>query len=79
MRDVEQFMEGYRTHTLHKLQPYKFKRRAILSPKPRVIIAVDLADMKPLSRFNRGHNYILVCNDAFSRYTKALPLKRNDG
>lgn len=79
MRDVEQFMEDYRTHTLHKLQPYKFKRRAILSPKPRVIIAVDLADMKALPRFNKGHNYILVCIDAFSRYTKALPLKSKDG
>lgn len=34
--------------------------------------------MKELSRFNRGHNYILVCVDAFSRYAKALPLKRKD-
>lgn len=79
MRDVEQFMEGCRTHTLHKIQPRKFKRRAILSPKPRVIIAADLADMRELSRFNKGYNYILVCIDAFSRYAKALPLKRKDG
>ena len=72
-------MEDSRTYTLHRLQPKKFKRRGILSPKPRVIVAADLADMRVLSRYNQGQNYILVCIDAFSRYAKALPLRRKDG
>ena len=79
MKDVKKFMEGCRTYTLHKLQPKKFQRRTVLSPKPRVIIAADLADMRELSRFNRGVNYILICIDTFSRYARAVPLKRKDG
>ena len=79
LQDVKKFMEGCRCYTLHKLQPKNFQRRAILSPKPRVIIAADLADMRELSRFNKGYKYILVCIDTFSRYAKALPLKRKDG
>lgn len=79
LKQIQRFLEDSRAYTLHKLQPKKFKRRAILSPKPRVIIAADLADMRILSRYNNGHNYILVCIDVFSRFAKALPLKRKDG
>ena len=78
LKDVQSFLEDSRAYTLHRLQPKKFKRRAILSPKPRVIIAADLADMRILSRFNEGYNYILVCIDVFSRYAKCLPLRRKD-
>ena len=78
LKDVEKFMQDSRTYTLHKLQPKKFKRRAILSPKPRVILGADLADMRLLAKYNRGYNYILVCIDIFSRYAKAIPLKRKD-
>ena len=77
-KDVQRFLEDSRAYTLHKLQPKKFKRRAILSPKPRVIMAADLADMKVLAPFNHGVKYILVCVDAFSRYAKCLPLTRKD-
>ncbi len=77
LKDVQKFLEDSRAYTLHKLQPKKIKR-AILSPKPRVIIAADLADMKVLAQFNRGVKYILVCVDVFSRYAKCLPLMRKD-
>ena len=77
-KDVHRFLEDSRAYTLHKLQPKKFKRRSILSPKPRVILAADLADMRVLSRYNKGYNYILVCIDAFSRFAKALALRRKD-
>lgn len=79
IRVVKRFMEDSKRYTLHKLQPQKIKRREILSPKPRVIIAADVADMSELSRFDRGNKYILVCIDTFSRYVKAQPLKRKDG
>lgn len=78
LKDVQRFLEDSRAYTLHKLQPKKFKRRAILSPKPRVIMAADLADMKVLASFNHGVKYILVCVDVFSRYAKCLPLMRKD-
>ena len=78
LKDVQRFLEDSRAYTLHKLQPKNFKRRAILSPKRRVIIAEDLPDMRVLSRFNDGYNYILVCIDVFSRYAKCLPLRRKD-
>lgn len=54
MRGVKKFMEVSRPYTLHKLQPKRFRRKSILCPKPRVIIAADLADMKELSRLNKG-------------------------
>ena len=77
-KDVDLFLRTSRAYTLHRLQPKRFRRRSILSPKPRVILAADIADMRHLARYNEGFKYLLVCIDAFSRFATALPLRRKD-
>ena len=77
-KDVLYFLRKNRTYTLHKQSRKKFKRRQILSPKPGVILASDVAEMRPLAKYNHGVNYILVFVDAFSRYAQAIPSKRKD-
>ena len=78
LEDVQNFLEGQRTYTLQRLTRKKFARNPILSPKPRVILAADLAEMRPYARYNRGVNYLLVCVDTFSRYARVSPCKRKD-
>ncbi|XP_064110355.1 uncharacterized protein LOC135218138 [Macrobrachium nipponense] len=53
-----------------------FERRKIIAPIPKVIISCDLTDMGKLARYNDGYKYIAVFIDVFSRYVKAVPLKK---
>ena len=39
----------------------------------------DLIDMQSLKRFNRGHKYILVVVNNFSKFTYVEPLKTKGG
>ena len=78
LKDVHSFLRKNRTYTLHRQSRKKFKRRQILSPKPSVILASDIAEMRPLAKYNNGINYILVFVDAFSRYAQVIPSKRKD-
>ena len=76
---VKEFLDGQTSYTLHKVTLKKFRRRRILSPKPKVIASCDLADMSNLARHNKGFRYILVVIDVFSRFLQVVPLKRKDG
>ena len=77
-KDVKLFLAGQDAHTLHKVTAKHFRRRKILSPKPKVIISADLADMTKLSKQNYGYRYIVVFIDVFSRYLDAYPLKKKN-
>ena len=77
--DVSEYMRGNKTYTLHKLQPKKFLRRKILSSRPRIILSMDLADMRKLKKANNNIAYLLVVIDVFSRYMGVYPLKKKDG
>ena len=77
-KDVKLFLAGQDAHTLHKVTTKHFRRRKILSPKPKVIISADLADMTKLSKQNYGYRYIVVFIDVFSRYLDAYPLKKKN-
>lgn len=76
LKDVKTFLAGKDSYTLHKITPKRFKRRKMIAPAPKVIISCDLADMQSLARYNFGFRYILFCIDIFSRYVKALPIKK---
>ena len=53
-----------------------FKIRTTLSPLPiaRLFERVSLDLVGPLTRTRRGHEYMVVCIDAFSKYIIAAPL-----
>ena len=78
LKDVKSFLSEQNAHTLHKITRKKFRRRPILSPKPKVIVAIDLIDVRNLARENKGYKYIVVFIDTFSRFTTVKPIKKKD-
>ena len=78
LKDVKNYLKSKDAYTLHKITKKKFPRRMMIAPKPGVIISCDLADVRELSRYNKGVKYLLVCIDIFSRFAKVLPLKQKN-
>ena len=52
---------------LHKPVIRKFKKRKVYSSFRDNIWGVDLADMQPLSKDNKGNKYLLCAIDLFSK------------
>ena len=64
---------------LHKPIIKKFDTRKVYSQFKDNIWGVDLADMKSLSRKNKGIKYLLCSIDLYSKYTFVIPLKDKKG
>ena len=60
---------------LHKPIIRKFDKRNVYPSFKDNIWGVDLADIKSLSKFNKGIKYILCVIDLFSKYAFVVPLK----
>jgi hypothetical protein len=60
---------------LHKPLRTKFKRRRFIQYGLDDTFASDLAQMDQYAKENRGHKYILVVIDCFSKYLWTRPLK----
>ena len=60
---------------LHKPIIRKFKRRKMYSSFRDDIWGVNLADMRLLSKFNKGFRFLLCFIDIFSKYAWVIPLK----
>lgn len=78
-KNVKDFLRSQSSYTLHKTTFKRFPRRRVMSPKPKVILSIDLADMRLLSRYNNNVQYLLVVIDIFSRFLKVKCLKKKDG
>lgn len=74
-RAVENWLDGQRSHTLHRRIVRKFKRRKTIAKGPHEIYQIDLVDMSSIARENSGYRYILTCIDVFSRFAAAVPIK----
>ena len=64
---------------LHKPVIKKFNKRKIYSQFKDTIWGVDLADMRSLSRKNKGIKYLLCATDLYSKYAFVVPLKDKKG
>ena len=64
---------------LHKPIITKFKKKKNYSSFRDNIWGVDLADMQPLSRYNKGKKYLLCAIDLFSKYVWIIPIKDKKG
>ena len=64
---------------LHKPIIKKFDKRKVYSQFKDNIWGVELADMQPLSRKNKGIKYLLCVIDLFSKYAFVVPLKDKKG
>ena len=60
---------------LHKQIIQKSKKRKAYSSFRDNIWVVDLADMQPLSKYNKGIKYLMCAIDVFSKYAWVSPLK----
>lgn len=60
---------------LHKPARKKFPRRRTIIKGLDDLWQIDLAEMRPYSKQNSGHNYILVVIDVFSKMLWTRPLK----
>ena len=64
---------------LHKPIIRKFNKRKVYSQLKDNAWGVDLADMKLLSKQNKGIKYLLCAIDLFSKYAFVVPLKDKKG
>lgn len=63
-------------NSLQKRVQRKFKRRHIITDSINTIWDGDLQDVRNISKYNDGIQYILVLKDIFSRFLFTAPLKQ---
>ena len=71
-----QLQPGY---TLHKPARRRFRRNKVFVNGIDDQWQADLVDLQSLSRWNRGHKYLLTCIDILSKYAWVVPLKTKTG
>lgn len=74
-KDVQEYLNGKSTYTLHKVQANKFNRRRIIVKGPGNSIAMDTAYLTNISGANDGICYLLIIIDLYSRYLWIYPVK----
>lgn len=60
---------------IHKAARRNFLRRCVILKGIDDLWQADLMDMQNLRTYNKGHNYVLVVIDCFSKYAWTEPLK----
>lgn len=73
---VSEWIQSQDTYTLHKPARKRFPRNRFVVYTINELWQCDLIDMRGLSRFNDGVNYILTVIDIFSKKAFAKPLIR---
>ena len=79
LSDVECFLEGQRSYTLHRHFNPRFRRRKVLAQGVGYQYQADLIDYVPLKHENRGTTFLLSVIDVFSRYALLIPLRSKRG
>lgn len=79
LNEVERFLEGQRSYTLHRHFNTRFRRRKVLARGIGYQFQADLIDYAPLKRDNGGTTFLLSVIDVFSRYAMLVPLKNKRG
>jgi hypothetical protein len=79
LKDVNDWLSGEFTHTLHKPVRKFFRRNPIIVETIDQQWEADLVDMQEFKNKNKGFNYILTVIDVLSKYAWAIPLKDKRG
>lgn len=64
---------------LHRQARKNFKRRRFIQRGILDTWQIDLVEMIPYAKFNKGYKYMLTVIDVFSKYAHALPVKSKSG
>ena len=78
-KQVDEWLPSQLTYSLHKPIRKKFPTRAYRTAGIDDTWQMDLMEMIPYAKINKGYKYILVCIDVFSRFARALPCKTKTG
>lgn len=76
LQRIKQFLSDIDAYSLQKRVQRKFKRRHIITDSIDTIWDGDLQDVRNISKYNDGIQYILVLQDIFSRFLFTAPLKQ---
>ena len=76
---VDDWLPTQLTYSLHKLIRKKFPTRPYRTAGIDDTWQMDMLEMIPYAKVNKGYKYILVCIDVFSRFARALPCKTKSG
>ena len=69
--DVSSWLAAQPTYTLHKPMLRRFPTRKYRTSGPNHLWQMDLMEMIPYARVNKGYRYILTCIDVFTRFARA--------
>jgi Integrase core domain len=64
---------------LHKQARKNFKRRHVIMKGINDTWQIDLVEMIPYAKYNKGYKYMLTVIDNFSKVAYAVPLKTKKG
>ncbi|KAJ8313183.1 hypothetical protein KUTeg_009263 [Tegillarca granosa] len=75
LRRIKQFLADQDAYSLQKRVQRNFKRNRVIVKGLDSQWDMDLMDVRNLSKYNNGIQYILVAQDVFSRYVLVVPMK----
>ena len=78
LKDVKEFLSLQEIHQLHRNRRKYIPRNSIHVAAPHIQMCLDLIDFSAFEKYNKGHRFILVAQDMFSRFAYAIPLIRKD-
>lgn len=78
-RDVEDFLAGQLTYSLHRRIVRRFTRNPTVADHHGYQAQADLIDVQKYASANNGVRYILTVIDIFSKLAYAIPLKDKRG
>ena len=77
-RDVEEWLSGQNTYTIHKPARKRFPRNSHTATNIDDIWEMDLANLSSLSKYDK-YKYVLNVIEIFLPYAWSVPLKRRTG
>ena len=72
--EIDEFIKNQKSYQLHKKQTNKIQGH-IIAYQENALWFIDLLDMSNYSRQNKGHKWILLAIDTFTRKAYAVALK----
>ena len=79
LRHVEDELQSVDAYTKHKPYKRRFPRRKTQTWGIDKQWQLDLIEMLPFKKYNKGYSYIMVAIDVFSRYAFAEAIKSKEG
>ena len=74
-KKTKNWLKSQNAYTLNKPMRRRFPTRAYKTFGIDDLWQMDLMEMIPYSKINKGYKYILSCIDVFSRFARAIPIK----